>query len=460
MKNYGIGYNYRIVYISFGTLLSMFFCAWLSFNVCAQEPTLRERPRIPTQLDRATLQTYLDTIEEPRVASALKVGYFGGRGRGQGLPVTEGFALLKAAIAKEPVATKRWFYLQNVRGFAGFRNAEISPDEGFDAYSELFAQADKAKAAGTVYAVQTAVGDWVGTVSNRLARLRDADGGSLRDDERTAGVLLKAWAAYVSLLHQTEGRWNGWEPNWSQAIDRAGASDELVAAIEKTLADSQTPKTFHLLVAAATALRGSKPARALELFAQAKTLLPTDTAGKVDPRAVDGRRVTRFFEAWQELLQSEKKNAEAIATAQARVALLGVGYANLLRLQLDAKDAAGMAGTLKTLSAPDAPEREINAVAGVLSGLWDKNRASVALAENAVSLLQTFLQAPRERSLFAELEARWRLGWLLLEQKQNAKAKAALDLSGLQIDEKRLDSQSQFYLQNIRAMQVRLAAGR
>jgi hypothetical protein len=412
----------------------------------------RERVLIQAQLNAPTLQNFLNTIELPDIASALKISYFGGRARSASLPVAEGLSLPKVTLAKEPVASKRWFWLQNVRGWAAFRCKEISPDEGFAAYTELFDQADKAKAAKEVYAPQLALIEWVSTVSGRLSYLHGEDGRRLRDDERTAGVLLKAWSAYASLLRQTSGHWNGREPDWSRAIQETGASDEFIAAVEKTLNDAAVPKTVYLLTGAAAVLRATKPERALELFASAQPLLPKDATGKIEPRSAG-----TFFDNWIELLREQKKNAEAKAVARERVATLNNGYSELLKLQFESKDEAGIAATLADLAKPDAPEYEIVSVARVLNNRWDKDRQNQQLAKQSETLLTGYLQSARPRSLAAELEARYRLGWLLLEQKQIGKAKAALDLSALHFDENLLDSQSRLLLQNIRAMQAKRA---
>lgn len=81
---------------------------------------LDEPPRFPTTFDRAEVQDLLDSIEKPRAASTLKHGYFARRGE-PAFPFDQAFALVDAAIAKEPVGTKRWFKLENVRGYAIFK---------------------------------------------------------------------------------------------------------------------------------------------------------------------------------------------------------------------------------------------------------------------------------------------------------------------------------------------------
>ena len=424
-----------------------------SFAQGSKVVTSRQRPRLPAQLDGATLQKLLNTIEKPQIASALKVGYFGGRANAQSLPVADSFELLKAALKKEPVASKRWFWLQNVRGWAAFRCREISPDEGYLAYSELFAQAGKAKAAGTVYAPQTALIDYISTINGRMGLLAGEDGESLRYDERTAGVLVEAWTAYVSLLQQTDGRWNGREPDWNGAIDRLSASDEFIAAVEKTLDDPKTERTFTLMMAAAAVIGDKTPQRAFVLYVQAKPLLPKGADRKIDAPIAE-----RFFDNWLQLLLHDEKIPQAYTMLQDRITLIGSGHTALLKLQLDQKDNKGAANILGVLALPVAPESEVLAAASLLNNRWDKNRADVLAASQSASLLQSYLKAARPRSVRAELTARWRLGWVLSEQKKNTQAKAALSLKQLKFDEAQLDSDTAFILQSIRAMQAKLEA--
>jgi hypothetical protein len=432
--------------------LSLSFQTWSIVH--AQEPVRsapRQRPRISTQLDRATLQKYLDTIEQPGVTSSLKIGYFGGRASTQSLPVAEGFALLQTALKKEPVASKRWFYLQNVRGWAAFRCREISPDEGYAAYSELFDQTPKAKTAKTVYAPQSALIDWIATINGRMGHLRSEDGETLRYDERTTGVLLKAWTAYASLLTQTDGRWNGREPNWSEAINRLGASDEFIAAVEKTLDDPQAKRTFTLMFAAALVIGDKSPQRAFALYVQASRVLPRDASKKIEvPLAA------RFFDAWLALLVREKKFPQAAEMLHERIRFIGSGHTTLLKQQLNQQDEVGAADTLRVLMLPTAPEAEVLAAAAWLARRWDGNRAQVASAERSAALLNAYLVATRARSLRTELEARFRLGQLLFEQKKYPEAQAALVIAHLKFDESALDASTASTLKSIRDLQARL----
>jgi hypothetical protein len=83
----------------------------------------------------------------------------------------------------------------------------------------------------------------------------------------------------------------------------------------------------------------------------------------------------------------------------------------------------------------------------VLRGFKSGNtpvRPDKALESNWPALL--LLEAVRPRSLSAELQARWRLGWILSEQQKTEAAKAAISLHHLQFDETQLDFASAFTL--------------
>jgi hypothetical protein len=69
-----------------------------------------------------------------------------------------------------------------------------------------------------------------------------------------------------------------------------------------------------------------------------------------------------------------------------------------------------------------------------------------------------FEMPARSRSLRAELEARFRLGWLLFEQKKYPEAQAALAIVHLKFDESALDASTTFTLKSIRDLQAHLKA--
>src|SRR5258708_27995095 len=74
----------------------------------------------PTTFDEDTVRRLIRTVEQGHNATTLKIAYFGRRTT-HPFPTTEGFELLKEALVKEPAGSRRWFALQMVRGFAGFR---------------------------------------------------------------------------------------------------------------------------------------------------------------------------------------------------------------------------------------------------------------------------------------------------------------------------------------------------
>ena len=100
------------------------------------------------------------------------------------------------------------------------------------------------------------------------------------------------------------------------------------------------------------------------------------------------------------------------------------------------------------------------AAAALLNNRWGKNRELTQLADQSVALLNAYLNAARPRSVAAELNARWRLGWVLFEQGKTGEAKTAISLDNLKFDESQLDFDTAFILKNIRALKVRLEAAR
>ena len=98
---------------------------------------------MPASFDRETVAQLRADIDKPYNASILKVGYFLRRGQPP-LPTDEGFELLQSAAKAEPVGTKRWFLLQNLRAFAAFRVPGADTSQGLEAYQTIFEHAAEA----------------------------------------------------------------------------------------------------------------------------------------------------------------------------------------------------------------------------------------------------------------------------------------------------------------------------
>jgi len=291
--------------------------------------------------------------------------------------------------------------------------------------------------------LQQAISEYVLSAVGRFRRL------GLRDDERSGAVLAKAWLAYAEHQRSNGGKWIGAQPEWTKAFKRLTLPEAFGTRVEEVLADMGGPKTYGLLVSAASVLEDDKPERAIELLQQARPLVPTDNP----------REATRFYGQLIALLRSQNKAQEAMAVQQEQIQRTGRGQAKLLDVQLQNKDEAGVTTTLAALMQPHAPEAEINAAAAVLNSRWsmEKDLKVAALSE---ALLNSYLKASRTRTILAELEARWRLGWILLEQGKRAAAKSALDIATLRIDRARLDTNTPFILDNIKALQAKAETGK
>jgi len=438
------------------TIFLLGACAlWPIFPASAQQPApgalpQRPRPKIPLVFDRTAVQGLLDTIEIDNNAMALKLGYFSRRGKPE-LPIPDGYELLKAALAKEEAGSKRWFVLQELRGWAAFRMADIPKDEGYLAYNALFDAARDAKKARAVNILNTAIGGYVGSVNAELGAM------NLQGDEKTRETLLKAWAAYSVLLETTKT--SGRALAWTKAIKESGSKDEFKTVIKSALDNRATPKSYALLTLAAELLAAEEPQRAAAFLKEAKPLLTTD----------DKHEVTRFYNSlvdaliWSSLPKAAAKGVkakpedktkldEAIAMQRELIKLTGRGNEKLARILVRKNDKKSLNEVLDSLAAPGADEREINEAAGALIKLWQKDKVkNEYAATRAETLLSTYLAAQQPRTVEQELLARWRLGFLYMGQKKTKEAKAVLKTDHL-IFQQPLSSAAQDYLSRITQM--------
>ncbi|MBV9467741.1 MAG: hypothetical protein JOZ57_00685 [Abitibacteriaceae bacterium] len=378
------------------------------------------RLEMPAAFDQATVQQLLDTVEQGRNATILKIGYFMRRGQPP-LPVEQGYELLRNAINKERVGSRRWFTLEEVRGWAAYRSKDIAPDEGFEAYAAIFDHAGEAKAAGAGYVLNQAIHEYVLSVLGHFQRL------GLIGSEQTRDVLFKAWTAYATYLSQNKPV--GREPYWSEAIEKSGLQEEFLPKVESLLADKTVPKTYGLLTTAAVVLRPTQSERAVELWQQAKPLLPQ----------AESREVARYYDILVQWLTADAKGADgqldtikmqaAIGVQQERVKLTGHGVAKLATLYVQQQDDGGLQHLLAQFPPQTADERELVAIGGALMAQYrEGNTSSQRYAEWGRELLSRYLAAPRTRAVESELETRVRLGSALILLKQFDRAQEVLDV--------------------------------
>lgn len=384
-------------------------------------PPTNARPVLPRVFDRTTVEDLLAHIDAPRNASTLKVGYFLRRGGGaDALPVQEGFAMLSAAAAKEPVGTRRWFMLQSLRGFAAFRTPGVSADEGFAAYGAIFEHAKEAEKSSAVYPLRQAIAEFVGAVAGKF----NGTGLGLTFQERTKHLLLAAWSAYLlALAMPLPGKSRAPEPPWREAIEIAKVQKEFLPLVEKMVANPAAPKNFTLLSAAASVEAKEHPEKALEMLKAAQLLLPR-VQGKVD-----AGEAAHLYNTWVGLLETQKKLDDAIAVQSERIGFLGDGQAKLLLLYRQKGDAAQAEKMLTSLEETSANEREVlSAATGLLELAQDKEKPDAKAGEQGAQLLRNYLTVERPREVESELQARLLLGNYLVKQSKTEDAKRVLTL--------------------------------
>ncbi len=382
------------------------------------------RPEFPRVYNREDVLQYINAIDRPYNASILKFGYFLRR-RNLELPVDQGFLLLKAATKKETIGSKKWFYMQNVCGFAAFRVPDFDIDEGFSAYNILFDTSKDSIKSQSIYILRQSIDEYVSTVQGRLGDL------GLQKDQRTKDTLTKAFSAYLVLLGAEGDKraGNASEPPFVEAIRATEIGDRITPIVEKVLADPEIPKNYNLLKIAVNVLAPKQPAKALALLQQAKPLLPKNKL-RDGNEILDLNEAGHFYTTWIDLLESNGRSAEAIAIAQERVQLTNYGRARLLDLQEVAGNAADAQQTLSEIAAPTSDERDVLAAADALykrtPDLKTSHSESISKAEK---LLEGYLASPRPRQLEYELLAHLQLGNYYLSQKEYAKARAVLTVT-------------------------------
>ena len=408
-------YSYRKARYLCPLVLGILFA--VSSHAQPQRPTLTNRPalpQMPASFDRATVAQLLADIDQPRNASALKVGYFLRRGQPP-LPLDEGFELLQAAALAEPVGTNKWFRLQNLRAFAAFRVPSADTGQGFGAYQAIFEHAAQAAPAGAGYALRQSILEFVDSVPGKFNDF------GLSKNETTKELLLKAWTAYAIALGAPLNGAQIAEPDWKRALVKSGSLEAFVPAVERVLADARVPKSFGLLVTAATVLAPQTPDRAVALLVQAKPLLPkvADT--------IDINQGARLYLPLVELLEANNRLPDAIAAQREWVQLSGHGQARLMLLLRKSGDEAATTQMLASLIEPKVDEREVTEAASALFKLGRDAKTPDAKAnQQAVTLLQNYLAAPRPRELEAELSARRSLATFYYNGKQWDEANAVL----------------------------------
>jgi len=242
----------------------------------------------------------------------------------------------------------------------------------------------------------------------------------LSKDERVKALLLQAWTAYATALGAPLNGAVIAEPNWKAALVKSGSLESFVPAVETVLADARVPKTFGLLVTAAAVVAPAKPGEAIALLQRAKPMMPRDGA------KADVNQAARLYGPLVDLLAPDRL-PDAIKEQREFVQLSGRGQARLMLLLRQSGDGAATQTMLASLIEPKVDQREVGLAAPGLFKLGrDAKTPDSKANEQAVTLLQAYLAAPRTRDLAEELGARRALGNYYLNQKNWAETQTVL----------------------------------
>lgn len=403
-----------------------FIC--LSFSVSgvvAQEAVAPTSPfqtsaRLPSIVDQATVQGFLDDIEKPRASSTLKRGYFARRGQ-PAFPFDQALALVDAAIAKEPVGSKRWFELQDVRGYAILKTRILAPQEGMAAYGAIFDAADKAAASDALYPLRVSIAEYAGYIGN-FNRKDEVQG-----EPQAKRSLLKAWNAYA-LTAVLPMRGHTAPPNFTRAFAVFGSDDDTLATVEKTLSDPKTPRSFELLVTGAALVAPKQPDQALTWLKDAKPLLPSSSTQDPALASLAINTTARYYDLLVGLLQSSNRLDQAIIAQGERITRTGGGYGQLWELLGRIGDTNGQNAVLSKLKSSDVSSREVLRASNTIGQFALLADPLPGGPEAAASVLQALLSPGRKRTPEEEMQARVWLGAYFLRTQQADKAKAVVTM--------------------------------
>jgi len=357
--------------------------------------------------DKAKVQSLIDAVERVPNASILEYGYFMRRGTPP-LPQSQGYALVSAALGKEPVASKRWFLLKSIQAFADFRVADLAPGDGYAAYDAILNHAADAKKVDGIQVVRKAIVAYVFLVPGRIVDM------GLLSDPRTSVILQKSWKVYITLA--PVGKPGLPDPPWAAAIQRAELQTTFLPIVDKTLQDPVILKSYGLLKTAAMVNLPTDPLKAIALLQQAGPLLPKDAD-----------EMRWYYSNLADWLTTAGKLKDAITVTSAGIHATGQGEGALAVLLSRTGDITGLQKSLRALSASDANEYELNSAAEGLSNLYLADRIKNKLtADQVVTLLSSYLNSTRHRDLEQDLHARVTLADILISQNRMAEAKVMI----------------------------------
>ena len=160
--------------------------------------------------------------------------------------------MLKTVIAKEPVGSRRWFLLQQVRAWGALR-AELEDQEAaLQIYSDIFKKEASAKQVKADEVLMHTVYELVSALSfSRFAPVE-------ADTSLLVEVLDQALAIHLAVLQSGKQKMS--KPNWSKVLKAQELTSEdahlLLLRASKTLLSARSDKQAQAL-AVATEVRSS-----------------------------------------------------------------------------------------------------------------------------------------------------------------------------------------------------------
>lgn len=349
-------------------------------------------PEMPPSFERKTVQSLVDNIDQGDNATIIKFGYFIRRNP-EWLTLSEGLEILRSAVNKEPVGTKRWFLLQQVRAFAAPRSGKSTWQEGLISYQDSLLQSAKSKEAGAEDVLQRTIYEFVAAVGTKTMW-------NLSDFPESRSVLqhaLKAHLEYLKVHNKTPFRFE-----WDRAIRLVRGNEELKNIALSMLHDPPKAKedSFDFLFTIAIVLGYSDVPSALEALDRAEPLL--DSVSDIEKAA--------FFERRIQFLRKTDRVSDALTQQKKQIAETGGGYAQLIETLLESKNEKGIKEFLLEVQSPKVKEAEVVTVAYLL---WNNGRNIEMMA-----LLENYLETDRERSIEKDLEMRVLLAQAYLEKER------------------------------------------
>ena len=356
--------------------------------------------------DRGTVTRMLWHIEEGHNSTLLKLGYFGSH-RADDFPKDAGMQLLMGATDEADTGSPSWFRLKSLEAYAFFRMGEDWRQSAYDAYGEIFDRA--AQGDDAVDLTEQAMFDLAETLPGMYGpRHFHSDAGP------AAIALLKALTLQLAFIKSGKGVRIGIP--WADATSEVFGSAQFPKLMDSALNDPEMPRTFDLLMAAASVYRYSDPARAAALVEEARQKASPDDVARLSPTAeVD-------------VLVAAGKWKDAAAAQDAIVHRTGKGRGRLAWMDLKAGDRKSFEREVETLKARDADEADILQLAAILNQMRDDDPASPpGRSDIPIALLSTYLRAQRECTPYYEVNARLLLANLYLSAGRAADARTTIE---------------------------------